>query len=189
MHVVMDDDIDHDVGPLDLAGYEVLEQELLSEDLLGIIEFAEIDLSLETPHTAQDWSTSSLQVKRRNDTRWSSGLFMATRFFQLKAPISAYIEKSTDRKVKLLTLTPMEWDILQQMTGVLTAPHLVSLKVRLIHALHAAIDLSRILQAQESGPGTIASCMLEMSYLVEVLKDDQVAHWCCSAQAHLHSYP
>ena len=59
---------------------------------------------------------------------------MATRFFQLKAPISAYIEKSTDRKVKLLTLTPMEWDSLQQMIGVLTAPHLVSLKVRLIHA-------------------------------------------------------
>ena len=39
---------------------------------------------------------------------------------------------------------------------------------------HAAIDLSCILQAQESRPGTIASCMLEMSYLVEVLKDDQV---------------
>eukprot|EP00731_Ephydatia_muelleri_P025047 Em0017g130a len=38
----------------------------------------------------------------------------------------------------------------------------------------AAIDLSRILQAQESRPGTTASCMLEMSYLVEVLKDDQV---------------
>ena len=39
---------------------------------------------------------------------------------------------------------------------------------------NAAIDLSRILQAQESRPGTIASCMLEMSYLVEVLKEDQV---------------
>ncbi|KAL5480000.1 hypothetical protein EMCRGX_G023613 [Ephydatia muelleri] len=50
----------------------------------------------------------------------------------------------------------MEWDILQQMIGVLTAPHLVSLK------------------AQESRPGTTASCMLEMSYLVEVLKEDQV---------------
>ena len=90
--------------------YEVLEQELLSEDLLDIIELAEIDLSLEKPHTARDctdWSASSLQVKRRNDTRWSSGLLMATRFFQLKAPISAYIEKSTDRKVKLLALTPI----------------------------------------------------------------------------------
>ena len=58
----------------------------------------------------------------------------------------------------------------------LTAPHLVSLKVSLIHACscHAAIYLSHIVQAQESRPGTIASCMLEMSYLVEVLKDDQV---------------
>eukprot|EP00731_Ephydatia_muelleri_P025041 Em0017g124a len=69
---------------------------------------------------------------------------------------TAHTSKSTDRKVKLLALTPMEWDILQQMIGVLTAPHLVSLK------------------AQESRPGTTASCMLEMSYLVEVLKDDQV---------------
>ena len=63
------------------------------------------------------------------------------------------------------------------MIGVLTAPQLVSLKVSLIHALAIQLltFLISVVQAQGSGPRTIASCTLEMSYLVEVLKDDQVS--------------
>ena len=71
--------------------------------------------------------------------------------------------------MKLLSLTSMEWDILRQMIGVLTAPHLVSLKVSLIYALAVQLLICLIVQAQESGPGTIVSCMLEMSYLVDAL--------------------
>ena len=83
-----------------------------------------------------------------------------------EALISEYIEISTNRQLKSLALTPMEWDILWQMIGVRSAPHWVSLKVSLIHALLVHLIICFVLY---SGLGITASCMMKILYLVVVM--------------------
>ena len=84
--------------------YEIFEQQLLSEGHLDIMELAETDLSVES-HTQHGIVQIGVhQAYKGRDATTPGGpvgsFLMATRFFQPKAPISEYIERSTKKKQK-----------------------------------------------------------------------------------------